>query len=132
MIEVLARLVLAILALYHLATGLVALVAPALARRLMRTVYAAELEASPAMDYATAMIGAQALALGLLAALAVRDPSGQRPFVAVLALLQLVRASVRIVRARTLRETMGVPASRNALAVAALLGEALVLLAFLA
>ena len=131
-LAVLVRLVLAVLAVYHLTTGLLALVAPARARRLMHALYAARLEGSAAMDYATAMIGAQALAIGALAANAIRNPDDHHAIVAVLAYLPLVRAAVRIIRARTLRDALQVPASRNGIAIAALLAEAAVLLAFLA
>lgn len=132
MSAMLVRLVLAILAVYHVVAGLVALAAPARARRLMRVLYAAELEGSAAMDYATAMIGAQALVIGVLAAIAIRNPDDHRAVIAALALLQLVRAGVRIVRARTLRDAMRVPPSRNAIAIATLVAESAVLLAFLA
>ena len=128
----LARAVLVALAGYHLTTGLLALIAPARARRLVRTLYGAELPDAAAMDYAVSMIGAQAVAIGVLAAVAAVDPTRNRWVVGALALLQLLRAVVRIGRANVLRDTLGVPTRRNVVMIVVLLLEVSVLTAFLA
>ena len=129
---VLARVVLVVLAVYHLTTGLLALAAPTRARQLMRELYGAELPDAAAMDYAVSMIGAQALAIGVLAAVAAVDPTRNWWVVAALALLQLIRAAVRIGRARVLRDALGVPPQRNVIMIVVLLLEVAVLTAFLA
>lgn len=128
----LARAVLVVLAAYHLTTGLLALTVPAKARQLVRTLYGAELPDAAAMDYAVSMIGAQALAIGVLAAVAAVDPARHRWVVAALALLQLLRAAVRLGRATVLRDALGVPPRRNAVMIVVLLLEVSVLTAFLA
>ncbi len=128
-LALLGRLVLAILALYHIVTGVVALLAPERARKLMSVLYGAELQASAQLDYATAMIGAQALAIGALAAVASLDPLAHGPIVAALAGLQLLRAGVRIARRRTLHESLGAPPGRNAVAVGVLFVESALLIA---
>ena len=127
----LARAVLVVLAAYHLTTGLLALTAPAKARRLMRTLYGADLPDAAALDYAVSMIGAQALAIGVLAAVAAVDPARYRWVVAALALLQLLRAIVRVGRARVLRDALGVLPRRNVTMVVVLLLEVAALTAFL-
>jgi hypothetical protein len=127
----LAQVVLVILAIYHLTTGVLALVAPAAARRLVRVVYGAQLVDAAPMDYAVSMIGAQAIAIGVLAAVATTDPVRYRAVVVALALLQLLRALVRMVRARLLRDALGVATDRNAVMVAVLLVEVAVLVVFL-
>src|SRR5689334_3797086 len=127
----LAQVVLVVLTIYHLITGVLALVAPATARRLVRVVYGAQLVDAAPMDYAVSMIGAQAIAIGLLAAVATTDPVRYRAVVAVLALLQLLRALVRIGRARLLRDALGVATDRNAVMIAVLLAEVAVLVVFL-
>jgi hypothetical protein len=127
----LAQVVLVILAIYHLTTGVLALLAPATARRLVRVVYGAQLVDAAPMDYAVSMIGAQAIAIGVLAAVATTDPVRYRAVVVALALLQLLRALVRMVRARLLRDALGVATDRNAVMVAVLLVEVAVLVVFL-
>ena len=127
----LARAVLALLATYHLATGLLALMAPGRARRFVRTLYGAQLGDAAPMDYAVAMIGAQAVAIGVLAAFAAVEPTRYRAIVAALALLQLLRALVRGIRARVLRDALGVPPRRNVIMIVVLLLEVVVLAAFL-
>lgn len=122
-----ARAVLALLAAYHLGTGLLALIAPARARRLVRALYAADLRDAAQMDYVVAMIGAQAVAIGVLAAVATADPARNRAIVSGLALLQLLRAATRVARMRTLRDALGVPPRRNAIMVVVLLLEVAIL-----
>lgn len=128
----LAQAVLALLAVYHLATGAVALVAPSRARRFARAVYGAQLADAGPMDYLVSMIGAQAIAIGILAAAATADPARYRAVVAALALLQLLRALVRVVRAGVLRDSLGVQPHRNASMIALLLIEVAILAAFIA
>ena len=128
----LTQAVLAILAVYHLVTGALALVAPSKARQFARNAYGAEFVDTAPMDYLVSMIGAQALAIGVLAAVATSDPAGHRAIIAALALLQLVRAVVRVVRARVLRDSLGVSSQRNVIMVVVLLAEVAILAAFLA
>ena len=127
----LTQAVLAILAMYHLVTGALALVAPSKARQFARNAYGAEFVDAAPMDYLVSMIGAQALAIGVLAAVAMPDPAGHRAVVAALALLQLLRAIVRVVRARVLRDSLGVSPQRNVVMVVVLLVEVAVLATFL-
>ena len=122
-----ARAVLALLATYHLGTGLLALIAPARARGLVVALYAADLRDDAQMDYVVAMIGAQAVAIGVLAAVATADPARNRAIVGGLALLQLLRAATRVARSRTLRDALGVPPRRNAIMVVVLLLEVAIL-----
>jgi hypothetical protein len=122
-----ARAVLALLAAYHLGTGLLGLIAPARARRLVRALYAADLRDAAQMDYVVAMIGAQAVAIGVLAGVATADPARNRAIVGGLALLQLLRAATRVARSRTLRDALGVPTRRNAIMIVALLLEVVIL-----
>ena len=132
MITLAAQAVLALLAAYHLGTGLLALMAPAGARRFARALYAADLRDNGQMDYVVAMIGAQAVAIGVLAAVATVDPVRNRAIVGGLALLQFLRAATRVARAGTLRDALGVPPRRNAIKIAVILAEVAVLAASLA
>ena len=127
----LTQAVLALLAVYHLGTGALALAAPSRARGLARALYGAQLIDAAPMDYLVSMIGAQAIAIGLLAAVAAGDPPHHRAVVAALALLQLCRAIVRVVRARMLRDSLGVPPGRNVAMILVLLTEVAVLAVFL-
>lgn len=123
----LGRGVLLLLAVYHLVSGALALLAPSRARAFVRALYAAELQSTPQLDYLVTMIGAQALAIGALATLAAISPLEHRSVIGALALLQLLRAGARIARRRALHTSLGVPPSRNALAAALLVAEALLL-----
>ena len=131
MIMLAAQAVLALLAAYHLGTGLLALIAPAGARRFARALYSADLRENGQMDYVVAMIGAQAVAIGVLAAVAAVDPVRNRAIVGGLALLQFLRAATRVARAGTLRDALGVPPRQNAMMIAVLLAEVAVLAASL-
>jgi hypothetical protein len=120
--------VLWLLALYHIVVGATALLVPGMAARMMRTLYGATLAETSALRYATSMIGALALAIGGLAAVAARSPHDHRPIVAALLALQLSRVFCRIRDRRVLVESLGVTARRNAAAIAVLGAESVILL----
>jgi hypothetical protein len=126
-LERLVQLVLWLLAGYHLALGAAALVAPALAVRLMRSLYGAELPEGGAFRYMTSMIGALAVAIGCLAAAAARAPAEHRAVVGALLLLQLCRIFCRLRDRGLLAASLGVSARRNGAAVVVLGAECLLL-----
>ena len=126
-LEWLARLVLWLLAGYHLAVGAAALLAPALAVRLVRSLYGAALPEGGAYRYMTSMIGALAVTLGGLAAVAALAPAENRAIVAALVVLQLARIFCRLRDCRLLAASLGVTARRNAAAVLVLGAECVVL-----
>ena len=116
----------AALAIYHLATGAVALLAPRSAARLVGAFYGATLGDSPQLRYATSMIGALALAVGIVAASAAPDPLAHRPIIAALLVLQLARLGCRLRDRRLLLAAFGVTPRRNAVMVAVLSLEVLI------
>ena len=111
---------------------MLALIAPTHARSFVRALYAADIRGAAQMDYVVAMIGAQAVAIGVLAGIAAVDPVRNRAIVVGLALLQALRAATRVARAGTLRDALGVPPHRNAIMIAVIVVEVGILAASLA
>lgn len=109
------------LAIYHLLMGAVALLAPRGAARVVGAIYGASLGDSPQLRYVTSMVGALAIAVGLMTLAAARDPLGLRPVLVALLVLQLARLFCRVRDRRLLAAAFGVTSVRNAMA-AALLG----------
>lgn len=112
--------VIGVLALYHLVTGAMALFAPSRAARAVGALYGARLVDAPQLRYATSMIGALAIAIGGLAAVAAFDPYDNRAIIAALIVLQLARLFCRVRDRRMLAESLAVPPRRNAAMVAVL------------
>ena len=123
----LATLVLWLLAAYHIAAGAAALLAPALAARLVRSLYGAAVPEGGAFQYMTSMIGALALAVGGLACVAALAPAENRAIVSALVALQLCRIFCRLRDRRLLAASLGVSARSNGAAVLVLGTECVVL-----
>jgi hypothetical protein len=119
--------VLWLLAAYHLVLGAAALLAPALAVRLVRSLYGAAVPEGGAFRYMTSMIGALALAVGGLAGVAALAPAEHRAVVAALVCLQLCRIFCRLRDRRLLAASLGVSARSNGAAVLVLGAECVVL-----
>jgi hypothetical protein len=128
----LARIVLVVLAVYHLSVGALSVFSHAAAERFVARLYAVKsLDGSTQLRYAVKMLGLQAIALGALAGVAAWNPAGHRDVIAVLAALQASRAACRLALRRSLRETFGIPETRNLLNTTLLLVEAVILIAVL-
>jgi hypothetical protein len=119
--------VLALLAAYHLVMGLVALLAPRTAGRLVGAFYGATLGDSPQLRYATSMIGALALSVGVMLVGGFLISEATRWIIVAVIVLQLSRLYCRIRDRRLLAAAFGVTSRRNALA-AAVLGLEIVIL----
>ena len=133
MLERIVQLVLLVLAAYHIIVGGIALAAPSYAPLLMRSFYGARLPASEgAVRYMTSMIGALALAIGGLAAVAALRPAAHMPIVAALLVLQLARMFCRIRDRKLLATSLGVHARSNSAAIAVLGLEAALFAVWLA
>ena len=121
------RAVLLLLAAYHLVIGVVSVTSLRATARLTNALYGLSVRDDPQLAYAVRMLGLYALAIGSLLALAARAPSQHRDVIAVVAVLQLMRAASRIVSRRELTRVFSVPARRNALNAALLVVEAAIL-----
>jgi hypothetical protein len=108
------RVVLGLLAAYHLAIGLISVASHRWTARLTRGLYALSMGEDARFRYAVKMLGLYALALGALLALAARDPAAHRPIVAAITFLQAARGLSRLAFRRLLAEGFGVPPRRNA------------------
>lgn len=118
LLERVVQLVLFVLAGYHIIVGGIALAAPSYAPLLMRSLYGARIpQDDGAVRYMTSMIGALALAIGMLAAVAALRPSGHTAIVAALLVLQFARMFCRIRDRQLLATALGVPARSNAAAI---------------
>ena len=125
--ELLLRLVLGVLAAYHLGIGLASLVSARLTARIMGALYGIGVDESAQMRYAVRMLGLHALALGALLVPAALSPAEHRATVVVVCGLQLARAACRLLLRRELTAAFRVSPRRNALNAALLVAEAAVL-----
>lgn len=116
----LLSMIVGILAVYHLVMGAIALFAPVRAARAAGALYDAALVDAPQLRYATSMIGALAVAIGGLAAVAAPRPYEHRAIVVALLALQLARLFCRIRDRRLLASSLGVAPRRNAMMIAVL------------
>ena len=123
------RALLALLAGYHLAIGVVSVASLRATARVVGALYGLSVAETPALRYAVRMLGLYALALGALLALAARAPATHRDVIAVVAGLQLARAACRLLLRRELAAAFQLPARRNAINAALLVAEAAVLVA---
>ena len=123
----LVRLLLWLLAAYHLVMGAIAVLAPSTAPRIMRALYGASVVEGPHLRYMTSMIGALAIAIGGLSAVAALSPAANRPIIAALLGLELCRIFCRIRDRRLLAESFGVSARGNKAAIALLAAESAIL-----
>jgi hypothetical protein len=98
----------------HLTLGLSGILSPTLAIAAARFFYGAQLEATPALVHVLRIIGAYMLAVGVLAAVAARDPVRHRPIIVTLAVLLAVRVLQRVVHAEEIRATFQISALRLA------------------
>ena len=125
---VLVRVVLWLLACYHLIMGAIAVFAPGVAPRIVRALYGASVVDGPHVRYMTSMIGALAIAIGGLAVVAALSPATNHPIIAALLALQLCRVFCRFRDRKLLSESFGVSERRNAVAVGMLVAESVILL----
>lgn len=125
---VLVTLVLWLLAAYHIVMGGVALFVPALAPKLVGSLYGATVATGGQWRYMTSMIGTLALAIGGLAVVAAQRPHDNRPIIAALIVLQLCRAFCRVRDRRLLAGSFGVSGRANSVAIAALITESAILM----
>ena len=123
------RVVLVVLAVYHLGIGVVSIASLRITARVTGRLYGLTVSENSALRYSVRMLGLYAVALGTLLALAARAPGSHRDVIVVVALLQLARALHRVVLRRELYEGFQVPPRRNAFNAALLVAEATVLLA---
>ena len=126
-LDLLVRFVLWLLAAYHLVMGAMALFAPSAAPPVIRSLYGASIADSGQLRYLTSMIGALAIAIGGLAAVAAPSPASNRPVIAALLVLQLSRLFGRVRDRRLLADSLHVSARSNAAAIVLLGGVSVVL-----
>jgi hypothetical protein len=125
------RLLLGALAIYHLGMGLAAATSLGATDRLTRTLYGAALGGDARLRHAVRMVGLLAAALGGLLAVAALEPSEHREVIVAVAALQGARAAGRVAWRRDLAGAFGIPSRRNAIGVAVLLAEVVLLVALL-
>lgn len=95
----LLRALLILVCVSHLLLGLVAFSSPEWTARAAALFYGAHVEASPAAAHLMRMIGAYMLAVGVMAAMAARDPGKNRTLVLGVCVLLALRVIQRLVHA---------------------------------
>lgn len=128
---VILRVVLVILAGYHLGIGIISITSLRLTARVVAPLYGLAVAESPALRVAVRMLGLYALAVGTLLSLAARDPQSHRETIIVVAGLQLARAACRLVFRDELQSAFQLRGRRNMINTSLLVAEAIVLMAFL-
>lgn len=129
--EVVLRVLLGLLAAYHIGMGTASVFSPTYAARLAGTFYGVRLNPDPPTQYVIRMLGLLAVAIGSLLTVAMLGPAGNRATIVVVAALQASRAACRILFADRLHQSLGLSRSRNALNAALLVAQALALLGLL-
>ena len=123
------RLVLVVVAAAHLFLGAVAFVAlPDMVTRWAAATYGATITLTPPLQHAVRILGAFMLAIGVMAAFALRDPVRNRAIVDGIAILQLLRVAQRLIFSTQIQEAFAVPSGRLLLQSSFFLVLALVLL----
>ena len=126
--DLVVRCVLYLLAAYHLVMGAIAVLAPSVAPRIVRALYGATVVEDGQLRYMTSMVGALALAIGGLAAVAAVSPATNHPIIAALLVLEITRIFCRVRDRRLLAESFGVSGRGNMAAIALLAAESVILL----
>ncbi|MBI4575459.1 MAG: hypothetical protein HY722_04255 [Planctomycetes bacterium] len=107
------RVVLGVLAVYHLGVGFLSCLSTAQTVRFGRVFYGLKVEVLPQTAYMLKALGIYALFTGLLLGAALSDPVRLRPVILAAILLLLLRAATRLAFRDTLREAFGVSRGRN-------------------
>jgi hypothetical protein len=123
------RAVLVLVAVAHLFLGAVAFIAaPEMITRYAALTYGAAVTITPPLQHVVRILGAFMLAIGVMAALALRDPVRNRAIVDGIAILQLLRVAQRFIFSAQIQEIFAVPSGRLLLQSAFFLVLALALL----
>jgi hypothetical protein len=123
------RAVLVLVAAAHLFLGAVAFAAvPEMITRWAAIAYGATITLTPPLQHAVRILGAFMIAVGVMAAFALRDPVRNRAIVDGIAILQLLRVTQRVLFSTQIQETFAVPSGRLLLQSAFFLALGLVLL----
>lgn len=110
---VILRVVLVVVCLSHLVLGSVAFLAiPEHVTSFAAAAYGATIALTPPLQHAVRIVGAFMLAIGIMAAFALRDPVRNRAIVDGIGILQLLRVSQRLFFATQIQEVFSVPAGR--------------------
>jgi hypothetical protein len=128
MSELALRGVLGVLAIYHLFIGVVSVGPLRGTARVTRAFYGLAVPDDPRLAYAVRMLGFYACALGVLLLIASGAPEKHRDVIAVVAVLQLMRAVSRIVSRRDLALAFRLSPRRNAFNAVLLVVEAAILI----
>lgn len=119
------QLILGILALYHLAIGLVSTVSLSWTAKVSKGLYAITLRESPQFRYAVKMLGLYALTIGGLLSYATLYPRESRPIILAIIFLQSARAVSRLAFNGLVTEAFGISTGRNLFNAGLLVAEVL-------
>jgi hypothetical protein len=123
------RLLLVLVAVAHVVLGVLACAARAgTVTSLVADLYGVTLTLTPQLHHVIRILGAFMVAVGVMAALAIRDPVRNRAIVDGLGILQVLRAVQRVVFASQIQEAFGMAPGRLMLQAAFFLLLGLVLL----
>jgi hypothetical protein len=107
------RAILVVVCVSHLFLGGIAFFAdPDLVTRWAAAAYGATVTLTPPLQHAVRILGAFMIAIGLMAAFALRDPVRNRAIIDGVGVLQLLRVAQRVYFASQIQETFGVSSGR--------------------
>jgi multisubunit Na+/H+ antiporter MnhG subunit len=123
------RAVLVLVTAAHLFLGAVAFISvPDMITRWAASTYGATITLTPALQHVVRILGAFMLAVGIMAAFALRDPVRNRAIIDGIAILQLLRVAQRVFFSSQIQEVFAVPSGRLMLQSAFFLALGLALL----
>ncbi len=107
------RAILVLVAVSHVILGLLACLAGAgTVTSLVTDIYGVKLTLTPQLHHVIRIVGAFMIAIGIMAAFAVRDPVRNRAIVDGIGILQLIRAAQRVFFTAQIQEAFAMPSGR--------------------
>lgn len=92
----------------HIVQGVAGVCSPSAAVNLAKGFYGAQLELMPAIVHLLRILGVYMIAIGILGAVAARDPEKSRPVIWTIAVLLLIRVLQRVLHADEIHQTFGI------------------------
>jgi len=92
----------------HLALGFAGVFSPALAVAAAKVFYGAQVEPTPVNLHLLRIIGAYMITIGIMGAIAAREPQRHRPVIVAIAVLLFIRVVQRVAHAGEIQHTFGV------------------------
>ncbi|HEV8584740.1 MAG TPA: hypothetical protein VGT02_07195 [Methylomirabilota bacterium] len=111
--QTILRAILVLVAVSHVVLGLLACLAGGgTVTSLIADIYGVKITLTPQLQHLIRIVGAFMIAIGIMAAFAIRDPIKNRAIVDGIGILQIIRAAQRVVFVSQIQEAFAMPPGR--------------------